>query len=115
MDGSIIRSVKLTAILIVSASTSLALFHRTPWAIGLLLGSAWSIANLLSIVGILKIATLQKPDKKLALILFLKFPVLYIIGFIILVSRLFPVSSLLTGLFSVVIIIGMSKLWPIRT
>jgi hypothetical protein len=25
------------------------------------------------------------------------------------------VSSLLTGLFSVVLIIGMSKLWPIRT
>ena len=115
MDGSIIRSVKLSAILIVAASTSLTLFHRTPWAIGLLVGASWSIANLLSLVGILRIATLQKPNKKLALILVLKFPVLYIIGFFILVSRLFPVSSLLTGLFSVVLIIGMSKLWPIRT
>ena len=114
MNDLIKRSARLTAILTITAAAVLISIHKTSWAFGLLIGATWSVINFLLIVGILKISILQKPDARLSAILLLKFPVLYLAGFLILNSRAFPVSSLLAGLVSIVLVMGVYTLWPKR-
>ncbi|MFA6321221.1 MAG: hypothetical protein WCY36_05115 [Candidatus Omnitrophota bacterium] len=80
------------------------------WILGFMVGAAWSAANLYFTVNILKISVLKKEQAKLSALLLLKFPVLYLTGFLILVSKLFPVSGLLTGLTAVVIMMGIRRL-----
>ena len=79
----------------------LVIFGRYRWAFGLLVGAGWSIANFLLLVNVLKIALLQKSKAKLTAVLMLKFPVLYLAGFAILIKKIFPVWSLLSGLASI--------------
>lgn len=80
------------------------------WLFGFMVGAAWSAANLYFTVNILKISVLKKDQAKLSALLLLKFPVLYLAGFLILISKIFPVDSLLTGLTIVIIIIGIRRL-----
>jgi hypothetical protein len=80
------------------------------WAAGFLTGAAWSIINFLLIINILKIALLRKDKAKLFVMLLLKFPVLYLVGFLILVSRIFPVLSLILGAFLVLLAMGALRL-----
>ncbi len=80
------------------------------WAVGFLTGVAWAIVNFLLIINILKIALLQKDKGKLFVMLLVKFPVLYLIGFLLVVSRLFPVLSLVTGASLGLVAIGVMRL-----
>ena len=82
------------------------------WALGFVIGAAWSMANVIFTINILKISVLKKEPAKLSALILLKFPVLYLIGFLILNSKTFPVESLLTGLTVVIITVGIFKLWP---
>ena len=81
------------------------------WVFGFIVGAAWSYANLFFTINILKIGILKKDPRKLLALILLKFPVLYLLGFMILASKAFPINSLLTGLISGVLIMGISKLW----
>jgi hypothetical protein len=83
---------------------------KAVWALGFLAGAGWSAANLLLISGILKISILQKPGKTLSALLLIKFPVLYLAGFLILNFRFFPVSSILAGLITVPVVMGIYKI-----
>jgi hypothetical protein len=85
------------------------------WIGGFLVSAAWSGVNYLLTIQILKISMLEKPKKNLGAMLLIKFPVLYLLGFLILATRFFPIYSLLTGLVSILFIMGMSRLWPKRT
>jgi hypothetical protein len=85
------------------------------WLSGFLIGAGWSAVNFLLILSILKISMLEKPKTKLGAILLLKFPVLYLVGFLILNSGIFPISSILAGLTSTLLLVGAIKLWPKRT
>ena len=80
------------------------------WIAGLLTGAAWSIINFLTIIKILKIALLKKDKAKLFVMLLVKFPVLYLLGFLILICGIFPVSSLLLGGFLVLAVVGVIRL-----
>ncbi|MDD5427762.1 MAG: hypothetical protein PHI58_00810 [Candidatus Omnitrophica bacterium] len=82
------------------------------WVLGFGIGAAWSCANLYFTTNILKISVLKKERAKLTALLLLKFPVLYLAGLLILLSKVFPVASLLTGLTIVIIIAGIRRLWP---
>ena len=77
---------------------------------GFLTGAAWSLINLFLIINILKIAVLKKDKNKLALLLLLKFPGLYLVGYLVLTSRIFPVLSLLSGATVVLVLMGVIKL-----
>ena len=77
---------------------------------GMLTGAAWSLINLLLIINLLKIAILQKSKLKLSMLLLLKFPVLYLLGFLILVSHIFPISSLLIGAIIILLVIGVRNI-----
>ena len=81
------------------------------WILGIGVGAAWSIANLIFTINILKISVLKKDPAKLSMLILLKFPVLYLLGFLILSAKIFPVMSLLTGLLIVVMVTGIHKLW----
>mgnify|MGYP001769543509 CR=1 FL=1 len=80
------------------------------WALGVLIGAAWSLINFLLILEIFKIILLRKDKNKLFIMLLLKFPVLYLGGFLLLISRVFPVASLLTGAGLVLIVTGVVRL-----
>jgi len=80
------------------------------WLAGFLTGAVWSAINFLLIINILKVGLLQKDKTRLTAMLLLKFPVLYLLGFLILISRIFPVPSLLLGGFLVLVVMGVIRL-----
>lgn len=112
MDELVKRSVNLTILLVAITSVILILAQKLRWSTGLLVATAWSIINFTLIINLLKIAILQKSKAKLTLLLLVKFPVLYLLGFFILISGFFPVSSLLVGLISILVVMGALKIWP---
>ena len=82
------------------------------WVAGFGVGAVWSYANLFFTINIFKIGILKKDPRKLTALLLLKFPVLYLLGFLILTSKAFPAMSIFTGLVAGAITMGMLKLWP---
>ncbi len=113
MDERLKKAINLVALAAAIASIALIAANRLSWATGLLAATAWSIINFLLLTNIFGIALLQKSGKALLAVLLIKFPILYLIGYLILVSKLFPVSSILTGLFTL-IILGVVTIWPKR-
>ena len=85
------------------------------WMLGFLIGAAWSAINFILIFAILRISILEQPKKSLFAILLIKFPVLYLAGFLILSSGIFPISGIMAGLTAVLLLVGAIKLWPKRT
>ncbi|MFA5143078.1 MAG: hypothetical protein WC522_02755 [Candidatus Omnitrophota bacterium] len=80
------------------------------WLLGFIVGAAWSSANFYFTITILKISVLRKDAAKLWALILLKFPVLYLAGFLIVISKTFPLSSLLAGLTAALITMGIAKL-----
>ncbi len=114
MDEALKRAINLIALAVAVASVALIAANRLSWATGLLVSTAWSIINFLLLTNIFGIAMLQKSRKVLLAVLLIKFPVLYLIGYLILASKLFPLSSILTGLITL-IILGVVTIWPKQT
>ena len=85
------------------------------WLLGFLTAALWASINFFLTIKLLKVATLKESKKKLYLILAVKFPALYLIGFLILVSKFFPPLSLLAGLVTILAVTGVAGLWPKRT
>jgi len=113
MDDALKRTINLIALAVAAASVALIAADRLSWATGLLIATAWSVINFLLLINIFGIALLQRSRKALLAALLIKFPVLYLIGYLVLVSRLFPLSSILAGL-STLIILGAVTIWPKR-
>jgi hypothetical protein len=107
----IARSVKISAFVVTVGAIALLATGRMMWALGMVIGAAWSAANLIFTVSIMKISVLKKDPARLTALILVKFPVLYLIGFMILNSRAFPVAGLLTGLTIVLATVGIFKLW----
>jgi len=80
------------------------------WLLGFLTGAAWSVINFYLILEICKITLLRKDKNKLFAMLLLKFPALYLGGFLLLMGRVFPVMSLLIGSGLVLVVIGVMRL-----
>lgn len=111
MDEALKRAINSIALTVAIASVALIAADRLSWATGLLISTAWSIINFLLLTNIFGISMLQKPRKALLAALLIKFPVLYLMGYMILASKLFPLSSILTGLITL-IILGVVTIWP---
>ena len=104
------RSVKATIILIIIVAIALIGWGKLSWAGGFIVAGAWSVINLLLTVKLLKIAMFKQSKAGLRVFLMLKFPLLYLVGIGILISRVFPVESLLIGLLPLFIVMGIVKL-----
>ena len=85
------------------------------WVLGFVMGAVWSLMNFLLIFHSLNIFMLQRDRKKLPLILLLKFPVLYICGYVILALKIFPPMSFLLGFTLVLFSAGVLTACPRRT
>lgn len=79
-------------------SVVLAASGRTPWAGGVMIGALWMAVSLYLLVQILAITAGAGRKDRLAVLAMLKFPVMYLTGFLILKSRFFPVVSIVAGL-----------------
>ncbi len=112
MEDFIKKSVIWTAACVVLAALILGCLHRASWGMGLVVSAAWSIANFLLTIYLIKIAILEKNKKRLSLVLGIKFPVLYLFGFWLLSSRFFPTLSLIAGQSLVFFVMGVIKLCP---
>lgn len=84
------------------------------WASGLMIGVIWSVMNFSLTLSLFEIALLKKDPKRMTMALMIKFPVLYIAGFFILRSGLFPVMSILAGIGLALFVIGVVTVWPKR-
>lgn len=88
-----------------AAATAFAAAGNYSGALGALAGGAWLFLNLLLLARLMEMAidvkSRGKKDKILVLSV-LKFPVLYLTGFFILKSRIFPVTGILAGLTAVI-------------
>ena len=104
----------LIATFIISAMSSLIIIFLKDlvWASGFFATAIWSMANFLLTSNILQIANLQKSKKQLYAVLLLKFPFLYLLGFLVLGFKIFPLTSILAGILPLVIISGVFKLCP---
>lgn len=80
------------------------------WAGGFITAAAWSALNFFLTTHLFQVAFLQKNKRKVIIILLVKFPLLYLLGYLILISRIFPVLSLLIGMPMVFVIIGVINL-----
>jgi hypothetical protein len=82
------------------------------WTTGLTVAAIWSVVNFSIVIRILKIAVLKEAKTNLRRILMIKFPALYLSGFWILNSRIFPTASILTGMGLAIVLIGVVTVWP---
>lgn len=96
-------------------AVALLLRRETGWASGLMIGVIWSVLNYSLTLNLFEIALLKKDPKRMGRILMIKFPVLYLAGFFILRSRLFPEMSILAGIGLALLVIGIVNIWPKRT
>lgn len=101
---------KINVIIVLILVLIFVIMQKLSFAAGILVGAFWSIANTLLTVKLIEIAILKKEKRKLLLLLLIKFPVLYLLGFFILIYKMFPVLSLLTGAISVFIAWGVFSL-----
>ncbi len=109
------KSIKLNIVLVLITALVFALMRKFNFSAGLLISAAWSTVNFYLTLHLLEIAALHKSKKKLLLLLLVKFPVLYLLGFLVLISRIFPISSLLAGMSSILLVLGVSSLWSKRS
>jgi hypothetical protein len=112
LEKSLSKSLKITAVLVLAVMGVSILSRKFFWGAGFLLGNLWAIANFLFTSSLFKIAAGKNVNAKLAAILLAKFPLLYLIGFLLLASKLFPPSSLLAGLLPFLIITGIARKSP---
>lgn len=110
MNPFVKKAIKITCLIAVLIALSLAMFKKISWAEGFLIAVIWSLLNYLLTMNLFQMGLLKEDKTKLFVMLLVKFPVLYLLGFFILVSRLFPVSSLLCGLPLILVVIGVSQL-----
>lgn len=104
------RVLRATAVVGILAFAFAAVYYNLDFAWGLLIGCAWGIGNFWALTWV--ITAVVKPggvDRRRALILAaIKFPVLYVVGYLILRSGWFSPISLLTG-FSVLFVVVVLK------
>lgn len=91
---------------------ALLLKHQTNWASGLMIGIIWAAVNFSLTTNLFEIALLKKDPKRVSLMLMIKFPVLYVAGFFLLKSGLFPMMSLLAGIGLTLFVIGIVNILP---
>ena len=100
------RVLKTSLITAAIAFPFLAVYIRLPFAIAFVLGCLWGCLNLLAIKFL--VVQLITPDSKnIILILafiFLKFPIIYFLGYLLVIWQYTPISGLVWGFSSILIV-----------
>ncbi len=104
MDDFTKKGMALAFVLSLLLSLGAGLLKGVAWGMGTMAGALWSIVNFLLTTRIMRVATAaneEKNKKRLGFLLLVKFPVLYGLGLLLIASGVFPVYSLILGLFSI--------------
>lgn len=93
------RVIKTSLVLAVLLFLFVTFYHRFDYASGILIGCGWGCLNLYFLTSLITRAT--NPGgidrKRVVLLVLVKFPLLYLSGYILLKLKYFPVTSLLAG------------------
>ena len=104
------RVIRTTLIFALFASPFLILYLGVSFGLSVLIGAVWGVLNLTAIKFV--VLSLVKPGKRQIkfgiLVIFLKIPVLYGIGYLLLTSEYFSTGGLLWG-FSAILIVSVLK------
>lgn len=101
MQNYFFKNVSISGSLLALAAAAVFCFVKPwVWAAGVLTGALWVFLNSFFLFQLLDMGLHPRPHSKDKILIYsmLKFPVLYVAGFFILRSRIFPVMSLLAGL-----------------
>lgn len=109
MDQLLIKAIKLSAISVVATAVMLLTLNGWRWSAGLIVGAGWMMTSIYLTTLIIKTAIMPQNKKNLPGILLIKFPLLYLLAFGILISRAFPLASL--GLGASAIFVSIGGLW----
>jgi len=104
------RIIKTTAVVALVAALYLTMYHSGRLALGFLVGVTWSLINLYFLKGMVTELITPNPTRKdVAVVLgLIKFPILYVGGYLIIASDYFSIYSLLAG-FSLIFPIAVLK------
>jgi len=111
METSFIyRTIRTSAVVSCFAFLAAWLYFGFKFGAGIVVGTMWGCLNLYAIGLAVKALIVPEKAKKgiIILILVLKFPLIYFIGYLILRINCFPILSLLAG-FTVIFLIMLSK------
>lgn len=100
------RVLKTSLITAAIAFPFLAVYIRLPFAIAFVLGCLWGCLNLVAIK-FLVVQLITPVPKNIILILaciFLKFPIIYFLGYLLVIWQYTPVSGLVWGFSSILIV-----------
>lgn len=101
LPNFLFRNLSLTAV-VFSLIVSGVFFACGSWmaGLGVWVGAAWTFLNSYFLFRLIQIGFQPKVHAKDGILLFsiLKFPVLYIVGFFILKTHVFPINGIVTGL-----------------
>ncbi|RKX19047.1 MAG: hypothetical protein DRP26_04130 [Candidatus Zixiibacteriota bacterium] len=100
------RIIKTSLILALIVFPFLAVYVRVAFAVAYLLGCIWACLNLLAIrfVVILLINPHPKNKTLIALFIFLKFPLIYFLGYLLVIWSFTPIYGLLWGFSSLFLV-----------
>ncbi|MFH0941218.1 MAG: hypothetical protein V1840_05120 [Candidatus Omnitrophota bacterium] len=102
MDNLTKKGIVLAFALSCLLSLGAGLLKGLEWGMGTMAGALWSIVNFFLTTRVMNVvASEEKRKKYLGFLLLVKFPVLYGLGLLLIVSGIFPVYSLILGLFSI--------------
>ncbi|KPJ48785.1 MAG: hypothetical protein AMJ41_04250 [candidate division Zixibacteria bacterium DG_27] len=92
-----------------------ALYFDYRYSLGIVLGCLWGVVNLYFLRSVIVCYTKlsQRSKRQLLLLLLLKFPLLYLVGYLLLEWSLFPVMSLVVGftlIFAVIVLKALGRL-----
>ena len=111
MWGLVNKTVKVNIFIVLALAFIFALLGKFSFSAGIMVAAIWSTANFLLTLNLLEMAILKRKANKLLLLLLIKFPLLYLTGFIILVRKLFPAFSLILGLSTILVVMGVLSIW----
>jgi hypothetical protein len=111
----ITRVIKTSAIVSLIQLPFVAFYFDYRYSLGIVLGCLWGVVNLYFLRSVIVCYTelSQRSKRQLLLLLLLKFPLLYLGGYLLLESSLFPVLSLLVGftlIFAVIVLKALGRL-----
>jgi len=111
----ITRVVKTSVIVSLIQLPFVAIYFDYRYGLGILLGCLWGVVNLhfLRSVVVCYTKLSGRSKRQLLLLLLLKFPLLYLVGYLLLKSSLFPVLSLVVGftlIFAVILLKALGRL-----
>ena len=115
--GFIYRTIRASAVLACIIFLAVWLYYDFKFAGGILIGAGWGCLNLFAILLVVKAMIAPERAKKRAilLILFLKFPLVYFIGYVILRLGYFPILSLLAGFTLIFLVMVLKALGQMLT